>query len=297
MSIQSWAARRSSKENQGTESQELNAVFQSLVMGEITPEETARAIATITEPLIRANPSDARIGSVWGVLCDVVRERGGDPQISKDIVDLILALKNMQVEDEHGNVLKHGPNEYWANLPMFALTFREYGIGTALHNFATVIFIRCTRLLTQRADIEPQEGLETSEWLAQKTDFLNATMFAATAFTRSTSLSGMSFYIPSCMREALEGPYDAPNPLNYAVVYVPAACAWISIAGPKIYKYCDSEMATGFRPDSWDNWKIGFGKIAADRQFDDELRAAARMAQDTMRRIEMNSQFTNNSDY
>ena len=296
MSIQSWAAKaRSSKEHQSPESRELIGVFQKLLMNEVTPEETAQGIAAITEPLIRANPSSTRIGSVWDVLCDAVRDLGGDLQISKDLVNLVLALKNIEVKDDHGNVIKHGPSEYWSHLPMFALTFREYGIGTVLHR--SVIHISGIWLLIHRADIEPEEGLEASEWLSQKTKFLNATMFAATAFTRSTSLSGMSFYVPVCMREALKGPYETSNPLDYAAMYVPAACAWISISGPKIYEYCGGEMATGFTLDTWDNWKTGFGKVLADSQFDDELRAAARMAQTTMGTIEVNSQLSNTSDY
>lgn len=134
-------------------------------------------------------------------------------------------------------------------------------------------------------DIEPDEDLEPSEWLAQKPTYLSATTFAAMALARSETMIGMSFYVPSCMREALDGPYDTPEPHYRAAMYVPAAYIWISIAGPKIYGLC-SRNAKGLGLDSWEQWKKGFGDVSVDSQVEDEVREIALRAQNEMRLIQ-----------
>ena len=138
-------------------------------------------------------------------------------------------------------------------------------------------------------DIEPEDALERDEGLMQKTPLLNATSFAATAFARSSTMSGMSFYIPAAMEIALGEQDSTADPRDKATVYVPAACTWIFIAGPKIYEYCKNRTSLfqEFNLDRWVSWKSGFGKIARDSQLDNELRSAGLAAQEAMQKIEV----------
>ncbi|RYP15468.1 hypothetical protein DL765_005675 [Monosporascus sp. GIB2] len=59
------------------------------------------------EPLVRNDPDDLLIPSVWGLFCDAVRELGSDREASKRLVDLLDALRKLQVRGEHGNDVKH----------------------------------------------------------------------------------------------------------------------------------------------------------------------------------------------
>ncbi|TRX95105.1 hypothetical protein FHL15_004190 [Xylaria flabelliformis] len=51
-------------------------------------------------------------------------------------------------------------------------------------------------------DLEPDESLTDSEWLAQKTHFHNATSFAATALAASPPFFGFIFFFLVCMGNA-----------------------------------------------------------------------------------------------
>jgi hypothetical protein len=128
--------------------------------------------------------------------------------------------------------------------------------------------------------------MELSDWVGQKAPFLNATSFAAVCLTSNPDLSGMSFYIKDCMEEALGGPYETPEPRYRAALYVPAAVAWMSIAGPRIYQLCKEELM-GFDLGNWESWKVGFGKVEADHGVDGEIREAASRAKGKMEHISM----------
>lgn len=134
MSVKAWAdQKRSSKNQQDPENQRMIDAFQRLLEGQSTPEAAARSIAAICEPLIKRDPSNLRNGAVWGILCDAVRTLGGSNEVNERLVDLLSSMTKLpDVTDGHGNAIKHEwGGRYWTDLPMFALRFREYGIGTS----------------------------------------------------------------------------------------------------------------------------------------------------------------------
>ncbi|KAI3325926.1 hypothetical protein HD806DRAFT_552320 [Xylariaceae sp. AK1471] len=265
MSVQSWASRaRSSEERQNVESQHLVDIFERLLTNQSTPEQAATDINAVLEPLMRTNPADLRIISVWGILCHAVRELGNDRQRSHCLVEFLESMKKLQIKDEAGNDLKHDwGGRFWSDLPAFGMMFRDYGIA-----------------------LESDDDLETNKWLAQKTEFLNASSFAATALASTPELSGFTFHFLNCMNETFGGVDDMPAPGVRAAMYIPAVWAWISIGGTKIYELCRESKVSGFGMDNWESWKKRLDEIAADDSIGSEERALALKAKDVMINIQ-----------
>ncbi|OTB04257.1 hypothetical protein M426DRAFT_11879 [Hypoxylon sp. CI-4A] len=266
MSVQAWAAKaRSSAEYQSVESQRLIDAYQSLLEGKSTPQDAAQIVSTILEPIIKRSPDDKHTAFVWGFLCDSVRHLGGDKAVSERLVDFLDSIVKLDVKDDLGNIIKHEwGGRFWSNLPTFALMFREYGIS-----------------------IEPYEEMEMeiNDWVAQKTPYYNATTFAAVCLTRSSNLSGMAFYIKDCMEEARDESCDEPELRFRAALYMPAASAWISIAGRRIYDMC-KDKEWGLSMDDWNSWKMGLGRIGGTAKVDEEARETAIGIKDTMEAIQ-----------
>ncbi|KAI0388162.1 hypothetical protein F5Y04DRAFT_275013 [Hypomontagnella monticulosa] len=260
MSIQAWASRtRSSELLQSTESQRLIDAFESFLLNECTAEDAANNIASILEPIIRGAPSDVRHATVWSVLCDAIRELGSDLDISRHLINLLDTLRQIEVKDGHGDILKHEwGGSYWTNLPTFALHFREYGI-----------------------DVESDLDMEIEEWLAQKSPFLNATSFAALCLSNSSNMSGMAFYVSGCMGELQSDPDITPEMRYRSALYVPAAAAWITISGQKIYELCKN-MEWSLDQDKWESWERSLGEIAVDDQVKPEIQEISLQTKDKM---------------
>ncbi|KAI1214218.1 uncharacterized protein F4807DRAFT_407106 [Annulohypoxylon truncatum] len=263
MSIQDWATEaRSSTEYQSPEKQRLIDVYQALLENKLTPEESAHGISTILEPLIKRNPDDVHIASVWGLFCGIVRHVGGDQAASKRLIELLDYLAKIEVKDDHGNDLKYGAAKFWTNLPSFALMFREYGIS-----------------------IEPDDEMDINDWVAQKTSYFNATSFAAMCLANRPYMSGMAFYIKGNMSDALVAEYETPEPRFRAALHIPAVSAWISIAGQKIYQMCKEE-AQGLSMEDWKSWEKGLDQVAENDQVDEEMQNLALDVRDKMRNIQ-----------
>ncbi|XXH00589.1 hypothetical protein Hte_006937 [Hypoxylon texense] len=167
MSIQAWATNaRSSTEHQTPESQRLVDAYGALLEGKSTPEESACSISAVLEPLIKRDPNDLRIASVWGLFCGAMRHVGSDQTASKRLLDLLNCISMLQVKNDHGNDIKHEwGGRFWADLPMYGLMSREYDKV-------------CFQLLTE-TDIKPDEGMDISDWVGQKSCYFNAAPFAA----------------------------------------------------------------------------------------------------------------------
>lgn len=163
-----------------------------------------------------------------------------------------------------------------------------------------------------QTDVDADEGMEQDAWLAQATPFLNATSFAATCLSRVPTMTGMSFHAECCLGQALEGPYETPEPQYHGAMYVPSAATWILLAGERLYRLCkddyqrrDSTSAgggerlsgnggggrlsgngSGFTLKRWAFWKQRFHDITATAEFDSSVRNYAKRAADEMKRIE-----------
>lgn len=123
--------------------------------------------------------------------------------------------------------------------------------------------------------------MDTSEWLAQAAAFHNATSFAAVSL--AGGMDGMSFYVPECMRGAFEDDSEL-KALHRKTMYVPAASAWVVIAGEKLYELCLGRQ--GFSPQHWETWKNNFDRIAKEEQVERSARVDAGGAACRMEEIE-----------
>ncbi|KAI0870945.1 hypothetical protein GGS24DRAFT_473294 [Hypoxylon argillaceum] len=222
--VKSWASEsRARDDHQSVEAQHIIDICEKLFLNKTSPADAAQSINDELYALMKANPADLRITSVWGIVCHAVRE-------------------------------------FWKDLPGFALTFD--------------------------ADLEPDEDLTDSEWLAQKTHFHNATSFAATALAASPHFSGFIFFFPVCMRDAFGGVDDEPAPPVRAAMYIPAVLAWLVNAGDNIYQLSKEGTQKGLDTDAWLSWKNSLDQVAADSSIGDDMRRLASEAKHTMSGIE-----------
>ncbi|KAE8381114.1 hypothetical protein BDV26DRAFT_289817 [Aspergillus bertholletiae] len=279
--IRAWAiAERSSSGRETPTDQYIIDVIQSLLDANVTPEAAARSVTAIYEPLVKRNPNDPLLGGVWYILCSAVRTLGGNNEVNELLVKLLCSIAQVPgVRDEHGNIIRHEwGGRYWMDLPMWALAFREYGIA-----------------------IDADEGMDEDEWLAQAAPFLNATSFSAAYLNRVPHVTSWSSYSEDCLMQALEGPYETPEPRARAAMYVPPAATWILLAGDRIYSLCKNEYGRseitsggdqfwwrgrGFSLQRWAFWKQRFGEIAAAEGLDDHVLGYARKAIAEIERIE-----------
>ncbi|KAI8631826.1 hypothetical protein F5Y19DRAFT_376974 [Xylariaceae sp. FL1651] len=272
MSIPAWASKaRSMKDYENDEAQKVINIFERLLTKDLAPEQAAADINTVLEPVMRTNRSDLRIISPFLILSNAVRELGSDREVSGRLVSLLESLRMIQAKDESGNDLSYEwGGKLWTDLPTFGATFRDYG-GIDL-DYKSL-----------------EDGIKLSEWFAQKTRLLNATSFAATALVSAQSMSGMAFYIPACMEDALGPPDDSLEPRFNAAMYIPAVSAWISIAGNHIFNLCRESKTHGFSMDNWELWKKKLGDVALDDSIGDEEREIALKVKDEMTRIQTES--------
>lgn len=282
MAVRLWADReRASAEFKAPEAQSTIGVFEALLGAGLDPKEAARKIVHIYEPIIRAGGNDSRIGEIWGILCSAVRTLGDSNELNDRLVQLIVAMKDLPaLKDENGHAIKHEwGGRYWMDLPMWGLTFREYGIF-----------------------LEPDEDLGEEEWLSQATPFLNATSFAAKLLSQVPEMKDISFHAEVCLNEALEGPYETPSPQARASMYIAPAATWILLAGEKIYELCKENYkridggvnrdgflwtGTGFSLPRWKFWKQRLSEISQDTTLEETLRTQARNASTEMERFEV----------
>ncbi|KAI1746441.1 hypothetical protein F4782DRAFT_524460, partial [Xylaria castorea] len=264
-SVQSWASKsRARDDHQSVEAQHIIDIFEKLFLNKTSPANAASSINDELYPLMKASPADLRITSVWGIVCHAARELGSDQSISLLVVQMLDAVRKIEVKGDNGNSIKKDWGGYfWKDLPGFTLTFREYGI-----------------------DLEPDEGLTDSEWLAQKTHFHNATSFAATALAASSQFSGFIFFFLVCMGDAFGGVDDEPAPPVRAAMYIPAVVTWLANAGDKIYQVSKEGVQKGLDTDAWLSWKKNLDQVAADASIEDDMRRLASEAKDTMSSIE-----------
>lgn len=129
--VKSWASEsRARDDHQSVEAQHIIDICEKLFLNKTSPADAAQSINDELYALMKANPADLRITSVWGIVCHAVRELGSDQLISLSVVQMLDALRKIEVKGEDGNNIKKDWGGYfWKDLPGFALTFREYGIG------------------------------------------------------------------------------------------------------------------------------------------------------------------------
>lgn len=157
------------------------------------------------------------------------------------------------------------------------------------------------RELTPILDIDPDEDMDQSEWLAQAKPFLNATTFAATCLGRDPSVLDMSLHVQVCFMEAFEVPSEPQDPGARALMYVPPAATWIMLAGKQIHRLCMENYqrndtvpgregllwtGSGFSPERWAFWKKRFSETQKMLELDSRVREHAGKALVEMDRID-----------
>ncbi|KAI0468725.1 hypothetical protein F4859DRAFT_516885 [Xylaria cf. heliscus] len=263
-SVQSWASKaRAYNDHQSVEAQHIIDILEKLFLNktDLSPTDAAHSISDKLYPLMKTNPADLRITSVWSIVCHAARELGSDRSTSLLLVQMLDAMQKIEVKGEDGNsIRKDWGGYFWKDLPGFSLTFREYGV-----------------------DLETDEGLTDDEWLAQKTHFHNATSFAATALGTSPQFSGFIFFFLTCMGDAFGGVDDEPPPPPVrAAMYIPAVHAWLANAGDRIYQMIKDGTQQGLNADVWLSWKNSLGQVAADTSIEDDMRRLALEAKGVM---------------
>ena len=127
MSVEAWAeTARQNEYRQDSEHQHTIGIVKDLLEGKTDSDGAATTIASIYNPRLERGFDTMLISTLWDIICDAGRTLGGKTDIAERLVNLLNSMSVLpDLMDEHGNasVVR------WRDLPEFAITFREYGIG------------------------------------------------------------------------------------------------------------------------------------------------------------------------
>lgn len=125
--------------------------LEALLSGISTPAAAAHAIAEALAPALRRDPGSLLMNEAWGQVCSATRALGADAEASARLADLLEAMQALPpLTDGAGEELRHGwGGAYWADLPAWGLTFREYGIGRCFHPSTVLLHFPLTTGLPQ----------------------------------------------------------------------------------------------------------------------------------------------------
>lgn len=158
-------------------------------------------------------------------------------------------------------------------------------------------------MLMSHKDLEiPSDGKNgCQDVIAQ---FINVNAFAA-RLASNKALPNLSLSILALwtMRPTLETPIIQLSSQDPLEAFLPAAAAWIKIAGACIYVWREVfphghlvgspgrggplwNSEHGFSKERWSLWKRRFGELASSAAVADELRTTAKEAESTMTEIE-----------
>lgn len=129
--ISEWeASTRRNQSFQNDTEQNVIAIIASLLKESVSPNDAARDVSRIYEPLV-VGPSaprhrgwSNRISNLWGILSLAIRELGGSYRQSENLVEFIDALRNGPVvRNTDGSPVQHDDSSgiYWSDLPGWAL--------------------------------------------------------------------------------------------------------------------------------------------------------------------------------
>ncbi len=135
ISIEDWAkAALQSPYRQSHEQQLAIHTLESLFYGTTGAETAATTIASLFDPLLKHGFTVSPVFELWVSICEAIRTLGGNQDIDGRLIELLNAIAKLpDVKDQSGRAIGPGggfSGVYWRDLPGFAITFREYAMGT-----------------------------------------------------------------------------------------------------------------------------------------------------------------------
>ena len=133
--------------------------------------------------------------------------------------------------------------------------------------------------------------------MKQEPLFYNVNVFAATLFARMSTIApvNLGWHSLTVLNGAIgKDAHDQdPEERAYVAMYLPAAEAWMKIAGRQVLAMCSNAMIEALTlrdhtipvsPNGlWEWWRQGFERLAADKRLDAKLRSHAAGALDHVR--------------
>lgn len=134
MSIETWAnAARQGQYHQSAEHQRAIDTIQAVLEGNLESDSAAGTIASTYEPLLKKGFKTSPVATLWGLICDVARNLGGNREITERQIALLNSISKLpDVLDGEGKAITpswKSAGVYWRDLPELAMMFREYAIG------------------------------------------------------------------------------------------------------------------------------------------------------------------------
>ena len=133
-SIDDWAkASRQDEWHQTPEAQHAIGLLVTVFEGKIASDRAAATIESLYNPLLKAGSGTSRVATFWVITCEAMRQLGYNHDIDNRLIDLFNAIiKLPDVTDQKGIPITpdHGWwGVFWRDLPVMAVTFREYAEG------------------------------------------------------------------------------------------------------------------------------------------------------------------------
>ena len=134
MSIETWAnATRQRQYHQRAEHQRAIDTIQAVLEGNLESDSAAGTIASIYEPLLKKGFKTSPVATLWGLICDVARNLGGNREFTERQIALLNSISKLpDVLDGEGKAITpswKSAGVYWRDLPELAMMFRECAIG------------------------------------------------------------------------------------------------------------------------------------------------------------------------
>jgi hypothetical protein len=255
------------------------------------------AYSSYVEQPLKTSEGD-RVLYFWAILCDAARTFGS---AHSRLVDLLHEIsKQPDVYATDGSLARApGGVVYWRDLP---------GFPFALCDDALCLFL--FHHIPESADdkiigyFHPYDHSpdELDEFLDQAPELLNGTIFAATLFERGFHLRRLTWFstIDDSLWMGVESSYNDKHFVKAQEwkVLLPAATAWITIAGKTIYKTCLEDHGAGLDLHSqrvwdrarWELWKEQLRGFENRLDFDQKCRGCATRALAKIVKVEEESQ-------
>ncbi|KAK3710977.1 hypothetical protein LTR37_009998 [Vermiconidia calcicola] len=286
--LASWAeAAAANKWRQEPELQSSIQEINSLLEGKKSPQDVAQSLAITWEPIVRKHPGPiyGSIYPLWALLCEPIREFGGDAQHAERLADVFISIRALpDLKDERGKTIENSNHSvYWKDLPDFPFAFRDYGVPEQDCGIP--------------GDDPADEGGAligeelSSDWYINVRRLLNATTFAATWVHRAgfgaTGLEEFTQIAWCSGLEKIDHAKVATLPENMVV-----AATWLTIAGEEIERKCQSNGDPGpdeedkkrgwklreFFPARWKLWKQALEDFASMADMDERAVVIAERA-------------------
>jgi hypothetical protein len=132
---------------------------------------------------------------------------------------------------------------------------------------------------------------EMDDWYAEASSALNVCTFTATLVERDADACGLLGQAIRWLDDGIERPYDDEHRHRAREweLYLPAATAWILVAGKSLCRACLQDKDVHYQRLSeaqWVRWRTTLDKLSGRRDFGDDYRDLAARTAGKMANIE-----------